>query len=141
MGLTAATGDPVMCIVIMAGNEVGVGEALGFDHQAVIPYDKNKSLEENSGPDKALPGLPTCVFRGKEVPALLAVTSKGSMTSKILARALERLDKLGIYERTEDGPIPMVIFDGHDTRLQLPFLEYVNEEVLGRSRWRACIGL
>ena len=59
MGLTAASGDPVMCIVIMAGKEIGVAEALGFDHQAEIPYDTTKTLEENCGEGKALPGLPT----------------------------------------------------------------------------------
>ena len=141
MGLTAANGKPVMCIVIIAGKEIGVAEALGYDFQSETPYDTNKSLEENSGPGKALPGLPTCTFRGKNVPALLAVTPKGSMTSDILKSALEKLDELDIYKRTNDGPTPMVIFDGHDSRLQLPFLEYVNTERFGRALWKACIGL
>ena len=141
MGLTAASGDPVMCIVIMAGKEVGIAEVLGYDHQAETPYDTTKELDENCGPGKALPGLPTCTFRGKEVPALLTATPKGSMTSEILKTALKVIDDLGIYERTEDGPVPMCIFDGHESRLQLPFLQYVNQEMHGRSLWKACIGL
>lgn len=141
MELTAASGDAVMCIVIFAGKEIGVADALGFDHRADIPYDTNSTLEDNAGPGKALPGLPTCTFRGKEVPALLAVTPKGSMTSEILMSALKKLDDLGIYERIPDGPTPMCVFDGHDSRLQLPFLEYVNKEEFGRPRWKACIGL
>ena len=60
IGLTAATGEPVMCVVVMASRELGIAEALGFDHMAETPY--NKSLEENSGPGKVLPGLPTCYF-------------------------------------------------------------------------------
>ena len=115
MGLTAATGDTVMCIVIMAGKEWGVAEALGFDHQASIPYDKNKTFEENCGPGKALPGLPHCVFCGKEIPALFAIKPKDSMTSDILKEVLINLDKLEIYKHTENGPRPMCIFDGHDS--------------------------
>jgi len=45
--LTAANGDPVMCIVIIAGKEIGVEDALGYDYQSKIPYDTNKTLEEN----------------------------------------------------------------------------------------------
>ena len=141
IGLTAANGDPVMCIVIIAGKELGIEAALGFDHQSDTPYDTNKTLEENFGPGKALPGLPRCSFRGKEVPGLLAVTPKGSITSKILRKALETLDNLGIYQRSEGGPTPMIILDGHDSRLQVPFLEYVNKKKDGKSIWRACIGL
>jgi hypothetical protein len=141
MGLTAASGDPVMCIVIMAGKELGIAEALGYDHQAETPYDTTKDLGENCGKGKALPGLPTCNFRGKEIPALLVATPKGSMTSEILKTALKVIDDLGIYERTEGGPVPMCIFDGHESRLQLPFLQYVNQQKHGRSLWKACIGL
>jgi hypothetical protein len=63
------------------------------------------------------------------------------MTSEILKTALKVIDDLGIYERTEGGPIPMCIFDGHESRLQLPFLKYVNQQKNGRSLWKACIGL
>ena len=62
MGLTAATGEPDMCVVIMAAQEVGIAEALGFDHLADSPYNSTKTLEENRGKGKALPGLPTCLF-------------------------------------------------------------------------------
>jgi hypothetical protein len=86
MGLTSGTGEPVMRILIFDAAEMDVLTRLGFDHQAEIPYDKDKTLEENMGPaGKALPGAPTCTFRGKEVPALVAMTKKGSMTSEILA--------------------------------------------------------
>ncbi len=64
MGLTAASGDPVMCIVIMAGMELGIDQFLGFDHHVEILYDKINDLDENSGSGKALTGLPTCTFSG-----------------------------------------------------------------------------
>lgn len=142
MGLTAATGDPVMCIVIMSGHELGVADSLGFDHQARYPYDSTKSLEENRGKDKALPGLPSCFFRGKEIPGLLACTPKGSMTSEILQQIHKRLDDLNVFPRTPIGPTPMVLYDGHDSRLQVEFLSYVNKpNEFGNPMWKACIGL
>jgi hypothetical protein len=59
MRLTAGTGEPVMCIIIFAPAELYTLARLGFDHRSKIPYDKEKSLEENMGPGKALPGAPT----------------------------------------------------------------------------------
>jgi hypothetical protein len=44
---------------------------------------------------------------------------------------------LGIYEHIPGGPIPLVIFDTHDSRLQVPFLRYVNDE---QHKWKVCIG-
>jgi hypothetical protein len=116
---------------------------LGYDHQANIPYNKHKTLQENMGPGKALPaGAPrACFFRGKEVPALVAMTKKGSMTSEVLALVLQRLDDLEVYERVEGGPIPFGLFDAHDTRLQVPFLEKANKKMHGRPMRKICIGL
>ncbi|CAJ1967698.1 unnamed protein product [Cylindrotheca closterium] len=142
MGLTAASGDPVMCIVIIAGKELACEDYIGFDHQSDVMYDGTKTLEENYGPGKVLPGLPVCVFRGKEVPGMVAVSPKGSMTSEILKKALETLDELGVYPRTRQGPTPMFLFDGHDSRLQVPFLEYINsEDEFQNPLWIGCIGL
>jgi hypothetical protein len=152
MGLTSGTGESVMCILIFAATEMDVLTCLGsemdvltrlvFDHQAEIPYyDKDKTLEENMGPGKALLGAPTCTFRGKEAPALVAMTKKGSMTSEILAKVLDRLDGLGVYPRPERGPIPFCLFDTHDSRLHVPFREKVNQKMFGRPMWKVCIGL
>ena len=57
MGLTAATGEPVMCVVIYQGKEIDIDMAQGYDYLATTPFDKTKSLEENSGPGMALCGL------------------------------------------------------------------------------------
>jgi hypothetical protein len=88
LGFTAGTGEPVMCIVIFAAAKLDTLARLGYDHQANIPYDKHKTLQENTGPGKALvPGVPTCFFRGKEVPALVAMTKKkGSITIRDIRR-------------------------------------------------------
>jgi hypothetical protein len=141
MGLTAGTDEPIMCIIIFAAAELGTLARLGYDHQSEIPYDKDKTLQENMGPGKALPRAPTCMFRGKEIPALVAMSTKGSMTAEVLAMVLQRLDDLGVYERAEGGPIPFGLFDAHDSRLQLPFLEKANKKMHGRPMWKICIGL
>jgi hypothetical protein len=36
------------------------------------------------------------------------------------------------------GPIPFLLLGAHDSRLQVPFLKYVNGE---SHKWKVCIGL
>jgi hypothetical protein len=48
------------------------------------------------------------------------------------------LDELGIYECVSGGPIPFLLLDAHGSRLQVPFLKYVNDE---SHKWKVCIGL
>jgi hypothetical protein len=55
-----------------------------------------------------------------------------------LKDALKRLDGLGIYERELGGCIPFLLLDAHDSRLQVPFLRYVNDDA---HRLKVCIGL
>ena len=58
MGMTAATGDPVLFIFILAAKSLSVTDVKGFDYRASIPYESSKTTEENMGEGKALPGLP-----------------------------------------------------------------------------------
>ena len=141
MGLTAGNGDQVMFIIIFAALELGTLARLGYDHRAKYPYDKNKTLQENSGPGKAFMGAPTCFFRGKEIPPLVTMNEKGSMTLEIIKMVLKRLDDLEVYERVPGGPIPMCLFDAHNSRLQVPFLDYANKKFLDRPMWKVVIGL
>jgi len=117
MGLTAATGEPVMIIIIVSSSEIGIEETKGFDHRAFYLYNNEKTLEGKKREDKALSGLPSCIFGGKSVLYLLAQNPKGSMTSPILREVLKILDDLEIFNRYEGGPIPMRLFDGHDSLL------------------------
>ncbi len=77
---------------------------MGHDIRADL--DGAAGIRDNQGPGKAFPGAPTCHFRGKDVPALIACSPKGSITSEILRDAFERLDSLGIYQCVSGGPIP-----------------------------------
>ena len=64
MGLTAATGEPLLCICILAVKSLSVIDVKGFDYHAYIPYESINTMEENVGDGKALPGFPVCKFRG-----------------------------------------------------------------------------
>ena len=97
IGLTAASGDAIMCIIIFATEELTFTQGMGYDIRA--PYNDSKSITENSGSGKAFSGAPTCFFLGKKISALIAMSPKGSITLK--KRAFEKLDELQIYERIE----------------------------------------
>ena len=64
MGLTAATGDPVLCICILDAKSLSVNDVKGFDYHTSIPYDSSKTMDENMVEYKALPGLLVCKFGG-----------------------------------------------------------------------------
>ena len=135
IGITAASGEPVMAIIIFSAMELNFVQRMGHDVRAT--YDETKSVSENSGPEKAFPGAPVCIFRGKDVPAIVTCTKKGGITSGILRAAFKRMDDIGLYDRTE-GRTPMALFDAHDSRLQVEFLQYVNNPA---HLWKFCIGL
>ena len=95
-----------MAVIIFAAKELTFAQRMGHDIRAV--HDESKSVTENSGPEKTWPGAPTCLFRGKEVPALITCTKKGSITSEILKLVFKRLDDLNLYDRSE-GKTPMAL--------------------------------
>ena len=52
MGMTTATGNPLLCIFILAAKSLSVTDVKGFDYRAYIPYDSSKTMEENMGEGK-----------------------------------------------------------------------------------------
>jgi hypothetical protein len=65
-------------------------------------------------------------------------SENGGISSEILAKCFKRMDTLGRFPRSPDLPNPFVILDGHGSRLQLPFLNYISEE---SHQWHAILGL
>ena len=49
MGLTDATGEPVLCICILADQNLSVTDVKGFDYIMSIPYELSKTMEEDMG--------------------------------------------------------------------------------------------
>ena len=58
MGVAAATGEPVLCVCILAAKSLSVTDVKVFYYRASIPYDSINTTEENMGEVNALPGLP-----------------------------------------------------------------------------------
>jgi hypothetical protein len=65
-------------------------------------------------------------------------TESGSITSELLVLFLEQMDRLELFPRTEGGPKPFLLLDRHGSRLELPFLQYVNDPA---HQWIVCIGV
>ena len=124
-----------MTIVIFAAKELSFIHHMG--HYIRIDYDDTLSVTVNYDIGKAFPGGPTYFFHGKTIPAFITCSPKDSISSSILRAALKRLDDLGVYERTPNLK-PFALFDPHDSRLQVPFLWYINSPF---HRWAFCIGL
>ena len=45
IGMTAATGERVLCIFILAARSLSVTDFKGFDYRVSIPYDSSKAME------------------------------------------------------------------------------------------------
>ena len=123
---TAATGETVLCVCIFSAISLSFTYVKGFDYRASIPYDSSKTMEENMGEGKALPGFPVYKFRGKLIPVLICMSPKGKISSEILTEALKHSDQINIFKWRQYVLTPSGLFDSHGSRLQLPFLEYIN---------------
>jgi hypothetical protein len=55
----------------------------------------------------------------------------------MLAAMLELIDREGVYDRS-DGKQPVLILDGHGSRMKLPFLKYINDK---SHPWTVCLGV
>ena len=89
MGLTNATGEPVLCICILAAHCLSFTGVKGFYYRVSIPYDSINTSKRKMGEVKALPGLPVCKVRVKSIPGLMYMSPKVSIRSDILTEALK----------------------------------------------------
>lgn len=145
LGFTAASGEPVCCVVIFTGarNEIPLCWTTGIDIQTKPVLDEvtgkiNIEDDSNFGPGKYFPGGPTCEFRGKTVPMLSLMSPSGGINGALLVEILKYLDLHQIYERVEGGPIPVLVVDGHESRMDAGFSDYINDP---KHRWYVNIGV
>ena len=140
LGFTALTGEPVLCLVILAGVQEVLSVESGIDPFVTQTYgdaSDDDYFDRNYGTGKLFPGGPTCKFQGKEIPCMVRWTPKGSITSAILAEALAHIDSYGVFDRS-NGKSPFLLLDGHQSRFELPFLEYITDN---KHEWQVCIGV
>jgi hypothetical protein len=94
-------------------------------------------FEKNYGEGKLMPGGPTCRFNGKDIPCFVGCSPKSCITPEMLKAMLEVLDEFEVFDRST-GLQPVLLLDGHQSRMKLPFLEYINDP---KHLWTVCLGV
>ena len=142
LGVTAFTGEPVLCVVIIEGEtrnllvETGVVLDAQEESDDVVDMDLLSTIQMNN---EKFPGGPTCEYKGKKLPCMVRWTKSGGMTSKILTEILETMDDIGLFcEARKNGIKPYLLLDGHQTRFELDFVEYIHSN---KHPWTVCIGV
>ena len=87
--------------------------------------------------EKAYPFGPTCTYNGKEIPCLVYGSPHGGITGPILVSVLAEFDARDIFPRVM-GITPTLVVDGHQSRLDREFLNYINDN---NHRWKVCLGV
>jgi hypothetical protein len=132
MGLTALTGEPVMCIVIIEGMQRQVEIELGIDLDVQTDVGSLNDMDyvkRNTGKGKRFPGGPTCHFKGKDILCFMRFQEKGGMTGEILLDIFKTLDFHKLFDNDrKNGRRPFFLLDGHGSRFHLPFIKYINTE-------------
>ena len=139
LGFTNLKGEPVMCLLILAGVEQKFEVETGIDLTAPMYGDVKDTdfFEKNCGKGKMFPMGPDCTVNGTRVPCMIRWSQKGSITSDILRDALKNLDHYKIFDRSAKRR-PFLLLDGHGSRFELPFMEYI---VNTNHPWVVCIGV
>ena len=141
--ITSASGRAVMCVIIYQGKSelVSLDLHTGIDPRVVpVRNEKGEIIMDKTNIDgygKYMPCGPTCHYNGKVIPCQTFISESGGITSSILTKILSTLDRLDVFPRN-NGVKPLLIVDGHESRLHHNFLEHVvNEE----HRWHVCLGV
>ena len=87
-------------------------------------------VEMNIGKGKYYSGEPTCTYNGKTINCLTCISESGRITGDILVDILTYFDQIELFPRVEGGPIPVLIVDGHQSRLDPKFVDYSNNKKL-----------
>jgi len=136
---TSATSKAICCIIIFQSKQEGVPATLttGVENsvQPVLSEDgKEIVLEFNFGEGKHYSGGPKC----KNVHCLTFASERGGITRKILVKVLEYFDGIDVFPLINDGPIPMLIVNSHQSRLHPQFVDYINDN---GHKWKVCLGV
>jgi hypothetical protein len=140
---TSATGDPVMCAVILKSDknvaDLPISWKLGIDirKEVVKGGTRREYFNYNIGEDKSYSGGPKCTYLGKEIPCFVGCSPKASITSEMLTAMLKTLDDLNVFDRST-GIKPMVLLDGHHSRMKRTFLDYIYDP---NHKWLVCLGV
>jgi hypothetical protein len=139
---TSASGEAVCCCIIFQGKgDVPATWRSGVDLTVtpILTEDgKELDLELNFGVGKYYLGGLTCKYNGKVVDCLAYTSKSGGITGEILVEILTYFNSIDLFLRVPGRPIPMLIVDGHQSRLAPVFVEYINNE---NNTWKVCLGI
>jgi hypothetical protein len=139
----SGTGEPIMCAIILKSekhvSEIPTSWKLGIDiTRPLEPADTDEEmLMKNIGEGKAMHAGPTCVYNNKTIPCFVCTSPKASITSDLLAEMLKAIDSYHVFDRS-DGKKPFLLLDGHHSRYETPFLDYIHN---AEHPWSCCIGV
>ena len=127
----ALTGQPVMCLVIIAGAQEKWEVETSVDIDAVTIGNPSgpEFFIKNRDKGKMFPLGPECTFNGKKVPTMVRWSQLYSITSVVLRDAIATMDHHDLFER---------LLHSHYSRFEIPFLEYVTNADHPRM---ICIGV
>jgi hypothetical protein len=146
---TSCIGEPIHCGVILKSSkdikDIPISWKLGIDIRKDIETGRTtyETFELNYGldfsEDISIVGGPKCIYNGKVLPYFRSVgcSTNASITSEILAGMIASIDKQNVFDRST-WKLPVLLLDGHQSRMKLPFLEYVNNP---EHKWMVCLGV
>jgi hypothetical protein len=146
----SGTGEPIMCAIIFKSERKN-GELpdcwkTGIDirklrDEEVLPESQQLIaqlyMQTETVGNGALSGGPVCNFNGKEIKCYCTCSPNASITSTILTCLLKEIDQHNVFDR-QNGTKPLLLLDGHHSRMDLEFLEYINQP---GNEWCVCIGV
>ena len=147
IGVTRMDGHPLMCVTIIAGKKRDLSVETGIEWEKIDHIDDTYLdevddyvfVKDNFGEDKLLPGGPSCFYKGVEVPAFTTFTESGGIDGWTLREIFRRIDDLQLYENDRKrGYTPFCLLDGHQSRFDLNFLQYINNP---STKWNVCLGV
>jgi len=112
-------------MIIFAAKELDPAWVLGVD-PFITWVSKTDNIKENTGKGKVHPMGPDCNFQGGTVPTFCCCSENGSIMAELLTEMLKAINKLNVFDRA-DGIPPFLLLDGHGSRFNLMFLEYIND--------------
>jgi hypothetical protein len=69
---------------------------------------------------------------------VICTSPNASIKSELLVDMLAKIDDAGVFPRSDDEGIPLLLIDRHHSRTQLSFLNYINFPL---QKWKVCIGV
>jgi hypothetical protein len=142
LSVNTFSGKQAMLVIIILGTKRNLTVESGIDMFAkdvIGQEDDIDFFENNYGPGKRFPGGPTCIFRGKKIPCMIRYSESGGITAEILTDILRTFDTLDVFADARlEGIRPMLLIDGHSSRFDVGFLEYVNTDP---HKWSITIGV